>query len=69
MWTAIATIPYSGKYWWELNLAIGSQITITENKFGGSVRGRHMYIYIYMQGRLPNRQIYVDCRLVTYQVC
>ena len=39
---------YSRKYWWELNLAVESQIDITDIlvrlKFGGSVQDRHTFI-------------------------
>ena len=41
-------IPCSQKYWWELNLAVESQIAMTNIlarfKFGGSVQYRHTYI-------------------------
>ena len=44
-------IPYSRKYWRELNLAVGPQIAICKNiggfKFGCSVRDRHKYICKY----------------------
>ena len=41
-------MPYSRKYWWELNLAVGPQITIAKIfKFDGSVWDCHMYICKY----------------------
>ena len=50
-WSLPCILPYSRKYWRELNLAVGPQIAIAKNiggfKFGGSVRDRHMYICKY----------------------
>ena len=43
-------IPYSRKYWRELNLVVESQIPITNTQarfeFGGSVQDHHMFIYM-----------------------
>ena len=54
-------IPYSRKYWRELNLAVGPYIAICSKniggfKFGSSVRDRHTYICKY--------EILVDFNLV-----
>ena len=45
----LTCIPYSWKYWWELNLVVGPKIAIAKNffggfKFGGWVWDCHMYI-------------------------
>ena len=46
--TQAYNIPYSRKYWLELNLALEPQNWYCKNiggfKFGGSVRDRHIYI-------------------------
>ena len=44
-------IPYSQKYWWELNLAVEPKIAIARTnirfKFGSSVRDHRMYtVYV-----------------------
>ena len=66
-------IPYSQKYWWELNLAVESHIAITNIlarfKFSGSVQDRHTHICEeeiltevqfggWLEGQLPNCQIF-----------
>ena len=62
-------LPYSRKYWQELNLAVESKVAINvlaRFKFGGSVQDRHMFICMEesfkfliwrLEGRPPNRQI------------
>ena len=59
-------IPYSWKYWWELNLAVGSQIAISNLLAGLNLwRFSTGSLYVYMRvrnfggcwGSLPNHQI------------
>ena len=42
--TRILCVPYSWKYWWELNLVVGPQIAIAKKK----KKKKKIYIYIYI---------------------
>ena len=70
-------VPYSQKYWREFDLAVESQIAITNMLLRFKLQDRHAYVWeeeiladfkLAMEDRPPKRQIYITSKFSGYTV-